>query len=87
MSKTKTRRPARPSTSKTTDTASNRLPSRCRTLARPVKASTLQSVLTWTARRDRHARELAAVMRVTCSACDSSLASHVGAGNMKAGRP
>lgn len=46
-----------------------------------IKARALQPVLTWTARRNRCARELAAAMQMSCAACGVSLAAHVGAGN------
>ena len=58
-----------------------------RPLARRLKASSLQPLLTWTARRNRQARELVAAMRLACSACGSPLASHIGAGNRWNGCP
>lgn len=52
-----------------------------RQIPRPIRLSVLQPVLNLVARKNARARELAAAMRMPCTACRRSLASHVGAGN------
>jgi hypothetical protein len=48
---------------------------------RRIRATVLQPLLTFTARRNAKARAVAATLRLPCSACRASLASHVGTGN------
>lgn len=48
---------------------------------RRFRSTVLQPVLTFVARRNAHARELTAALRMPCAACRASLASHIGAGN------
>lgn len=55
---------------------------------RPIAARTLQPVLTFVARRNARARELAAAMEhLTCAACGTRLAAHVGPRNRWKGCP
>ena len=51
------------------------------------KVRALQPLLTFTARRNRQIREVAAAMRLPCSACGARLAAHVAAGNRWKGCP
>jgi hypothetical protein len=51
------------------------------TKVRPPRHRSLQPILNFIARRNASARELAAAMRMPCTACRRSLASHVGSGN------
>lgn len=48
---------------------------------RSLRLVVTQPVLTFIARRNARARELAAAMRLPCSVCGASLDTHVGAGN------
>jgi hypothetical protein len=49
---------------------------------RRIRATTLQPVLSFVARRNARARELAAAMRtLSCAACGARLSAHVSPGN------
>lgn len=51
------------------------------TVTRRIRAVILQPLLTFAAKRNARARELAAALRMPCTACRASLRSHIGSGN------
>ena len=57
------------------------MPARSRDHSRALRLVVAQPILTVVARWNARARELAAAMRLPCTACGASLASHVGVGN------
>lgn len=52
-----------------------------------LRATVLQPVLLWTAKRNARIREQAALMDLPCVACRRPMAAHIGAGNRWRGCP
>lgn len=57
------------------------MPRRSPIVTRRIRATVLQPLLTFAAKRNARTRELAAALRMPCTACRASLASHIGSGN------